>query len=291
MNSKKLKDLTIRDNFMFAAVMMEEENCKPFLEMLLGIKIAHVKVSYEKSIVYHPECKGVRMDVFAKDENNTRYDIEMQVQRENLPKRARYYQSQMDMELLARGHGYEELPNTYVIFICDFDPFGENRYKYTFENCCVEKQSLSAEDGKKSIFLNTHGTNGEETPEEIVKFLEFVRKNTPEDKTDYDDAYVKQLQKAMEKVKLSREMESRYMYLEEMIRLERKDAKEEGRQEGEMVAHRENILEILEDLGTVSEKLHSRILSETDIQVLKQMLKLAAKADTMEEFEEAVSNL
>ena len=46
--SKKLKDLTIRDNFMFAAVMMETENCRYFLEMVLGIKIERIEISYEK---------------------------------------------------------------------------------------------------------------------------------------------------------------------------------------------------------------------------------------------------
>ena len=33
-NRRRFRDLTIRDNFMFAAVMMQEENCKKFLEML-----------------------------------------------------------------------------------------------------------------------------------------------------------------------------------------------------------------------------------------------------------------
>lgn len=283
MSSKKLKDLTIRDNFMFAAVMMEEENCKPFLEMLLGIEIARVEVISEKSIVYNPECKGVRLDVYAKDEHNTCYDIEMQVQREELPKRARYYQSQMDMELLLKGHPYDELPNTYVIFICDFDPFGEGKCRYTFENRCVENLSFGMDDGRKSIFLNTRGRNREETPEEIVTFLDFVRKSTPEDITDYGNAYVKQLQRFIKKVKQSREMERQYMLFEDMIRCERRDAKAEE--------CRENILELLEDLAPVPEKLHNCILSETDMHVLKQMLKIAAKADTMEEFEEAVSNL
>ena len=35
-NKKKLQDLTIRDNFMFAAVMMRDDNCRRFLEMVLG---------------------------------------------------------------------------------------------------------------------------------------------------------------------------------------------------------------------------------------------------------------
>ncbi len=32
-----LKELTIKNNFMFGAVMMDEENCKGFLERVLSI--------------------------------------------------------------------------------------------------------------------------------------------------------------------------------------------------------------------------------------------------------------
>ena len=43
-----LKNLTIKNNFMFAAVMSEEEKCKGFLERALSIKIDHVEISTEK---------------------------------------------------------------------------------------------------------------------------------------------------------------------------------------------------------------------------------------------------
>ena len=99
--TKRLKELTIKDNFMFGAVMMDEDNCKGLLERVLEIQIDRVDVSKEKSIVYHPEYKGVRLDVYAKDEKQTRYNVEMQVERKPaLGKRSRYYQSQMDMEML-----------------------------------------------------------------------------------------------------------------------------------------------------------------------------------------------
>ena len=70
--TKRLKELTIKDNFMFGAVMMDEDNCKGLLERVLEIQIDRVDVSKEKSIVYHPEYKGVRLDVYAKDEKQTR---------------------------------------------------------------------------------------------------------------------------------------------------------------------------------------------------------------------------
>ena len=74
--TKRLKELTIKDNFMFGAVMMDEDNCKGLLERVLEIQIDRVDVSKEKSIVYHPEYKGVRLDVYAKDEKQTRYNVE-----------------------------------------------------------------------------------------------------------------------------------------------------------------------------------------------------------------------
>ena len=125
---KKLQELTIRDNFMFGAVMVDEELCRELLELILGFQIAKVTVSREKSFIFHPEYRGIRLDVIASDEKRTHYDVEMQIQRKkNLGKRSRYYHSQIDMELLAVGVDYEQLPNSYVIFICDFDPFyGKN---------------------------------------------------------------------------------------------------------------------------------------------------------------------
>ena len=75
----RLKELTIKDNFMFGAVMMDENNCRGLLERVLEIPIDRVEVSREKSIVYHPEYKGVRLDVYAKDECQSHYNVEMQV--------------------------------------------------------------------------------------------------------------------------------------------------------------------------------------------------------------------
>ena len=75
---KTLQELTLKDNFMFGAVMSEEANCRRLLELILGFPIARIEVSKERSITYHPEYKGVRLDVYAADENNTRYNVEMQ---------------------------------------------------------------------------------------------------------------------------------------------------------------------------------------------------------------------
>ena len=60
---RRFQDLTIGDSYMFSAVMMENDNCRQLLERVLEMPISRVEVIKEKSIIYHPECKGVRLDV------------------------------------------------------------------------------------------------------------------------------------------------------------------------------------------------------------------------------------
>lgn len=126
---KPLQKLRLKDNFMFCAVMSDPDNCKPFLERVLGKTIGRLVVDKEKCLIYNPRYKSVRLDVYARDDDNVHYNVEMQVVKPaDLLKRSRYYHSQIDMELLAAGTEYEKLPECFVIFVCDFDPFGYGKY-------------------------------------------------------------------------------------------------------------------------------------------------------------------
>ena len=62
-------------------------------------------------MVYHPDYKGIRLDVYAKDENNTCYNVEMQMTKKPaLGRRSRYYQSQMDMDILYQEENMQNYP-------------------------------------------------------------------------------------------------------------------------------------------------------------------------------------
>lgn len=278
MKRKKFKELTFKDNFMFGAVMIDEENCRKFLEMTLGFPISKVEVAKEKSIIYHPEYKSVRLDIYAKDEQNTHYNVEMQViQKDNLAKRSRYYHSQIDMELLLAGLEYEKLPKSYVIFICDFDPFGREKYCYTFEMRCSENAKIELKDGSWTIFLSTCGKNDNEVPETLVKFLKFVKADLEESEKDFEDEFVKQIQESIRRVKSNREMEGRHMLFEELLRDERKEGRIEGRAE--------MLVELLQDLGEVPENLRKKIMAQRDSQILREWAKKALIFSSIEEFE------
>lgn len=66
------------------------------------------------------------------------------------------------------------------------------------------------------------------------------------------------------------------MTLYEMLKEERSDGKLEGRIE--------SILELLEDLGNISPELRETIEEQEDLAVLKAWTKLAARAESIEQF-------
>ena len=196
-----------------------------------------------------------------------------------LGKRSRYYQSQMDMELLLSGEDYSELPDTYVIFICDFDPFEEGKYRYTFKMTCKESVQTNLEDGRTIVFLNTHGKNESEVPKELVTFLKYVKADLARSEEAFDDSYVEQLQNFIRKIKGSREMEERFMIFEEMLKEER----EEGREEGRSVL-KETLLLCLQSFGDIPDEVLEQIQAQQDMEVLKNWMQTAFQSKTLEEF-------
>lgn len=233
---KPWEELTIRDDYMFKLVMKSRRICKKMLEGTLRIRIAKIRyLETEKSIAAPYRSKGIRLDVYVKDEKDTVYNIEMQIRRlegDALFKRARYYQSMMDADLLAAGADYDELNKTIIIFICPFDPFGEGRYIYTFENLCMENKDLELRDGATKIFLNTKGTIGDIT-DTIKAFLRYV------DGVVTDNSLVQEIEEEIRKVKLEEGERVNYMTFAMKMMEERKEGRAEGRREGRREGRKE----------------------------------------------------
>ena len=169
------KDKTITDNFIFGAVMQNSKLCKALLECILNIKIREIKYpELEKTISKGVGSKSVRLDVYIEDEFDTIYNIEMQTtNKKNLPKRMRYYQGIIDINIIDKGEDYNKLKKSYVIFICDYDEFGIGRHIYTFENTCIQEPELKLNDDTVKIILNTKGTM-DDVSDEVKELLHYI---------------------------------------------------------------------------------------------------------------------
>ena len=117
--------ITITDNYMFGTVFRDPLLCQELLERVLNIPIDKV-VFTDAEHTLSPEigARGIRMDVHVADSAGTIYDVEVQNANEgNLERRSRYYLSANDIDCIAPGIAYDEMRNSFVIFICTFDPF------------------------------------------------------------------------------------------------------------------------------------------------------------------------
>ena len=71
---------------------------------------------------------------------------------------------------------------------------------------------------------------------------------------------------------------------EAVFEIVRKDEYEKGHQEGVIAGKAEDILELLEDIGTIPEEVREKITGEIDLEILKKWHKLAAKSESIDEF-------
>lgn len=74
---RTIHDLHLKDDYLFAKVMGDEEICKEFLEKLLGFKIASIEIAEsQKSIDLSYASRGSRLDIFVRDDRKQAYCIE-----------------------------------------------------------------------------------------------------------------------------------------------------------------------------------------------------------------------
>lgn len=227
---KEWEDLTIADDYMFKLVMSHKRICKHLLEMILGIKIRKLMdPKTEHAMKNSYESKGIRLDVYVEDDENTVYDVEMQIRKYSeayFGRRTRYYQSVIDFGALQVGVKYHKLKKSIIIFICPFALFDKKHHLFTFKNTCQEDTSILLDDGTSKVFLCTQGTLDDVSPE-VKNFLAFV------EGLPVKDAWVDKVKDLIDKLKQDERKKADYMTYQMKIEEERDAAMEEGVVKGE----------------------------------------------------------
>lgn len=84
-----------------------------------------------------------------------------------------------------------------------------------------------------------------------------------------------------EQVHINNEKELSY---EEGREVGREEGERFGRAEGVLLGKVQSILELLEELGSISDEVRGKVMDETNSEILTRWHKLAAKAESMEQF-------
>lgn len=277
---KTWEELEITDDFLFGKVMRNPEICKRTIEAILNIEVDHIDYPEEQKIInMTADAKSVRLDVYVKDAANTVYNIEMQpTKRGHLPKRSRYYQGMIDLELIEKGELYDKLKRSYVIFICLFDLFGKNRCIYTFENRCIEDMDVALGDETVKVFLNSKG-DMEQIDQNLKAFLMYVNNHDVENENDFVDMIKREVAQIKANKEWRREYMTLFMRLQENLEEGRKEGLREGRKEGRKEGLREgrNEGETIKVISQIRKKLARNISEEDMADMLEEELEYIRK--------------
>jgi len=224
---KKLEELNLLDDFLFNAMMtypeMGEKFTRKILKLLFNKEFRNLKVIAQKSYGgLNTDLRGARLDVYVESDDSAEIDASEDVSVYDLepdkndkakyiaafPQRIRFYHAIIDSRSLKSGEDFGKLKRVYVIFICNYDPFGYDRVKYTIRNMCVEEPEMPYDDGAQTTVLYTKGTKGDDISEELRQFLNYMENTT---QTNAVNDTLKDIQKMVDIVKRDGEVSLSYM--------------------------------------------------------------------------------
>ena len=224
---KKLEELNLLDDFLFNAMMtypeMGEEFTRKILKLLFNKEFRNLKVIAQISYVgLNTDLRGARLDVYVESDDSAEIDAAEDMSIYDLepdkndkakyvaafPQRIRFYHAIIDSRSLKSGEDFGKLKRVYVIFICNYDPFGYDRVKYTIRNMCVEEPEMPYDDGAQTTILYTKGTKDDNISEELRQFLNYMENTT---QTNAVNDTLKDIQKMVDIVKRDGEVSLSYM--------------------------------------------------------------------------------
>ncbi|MCI8439718.1 MAG: Rpn family recombination-promoting nuclease/putative transposase [Oscillospiraceae bacterium] len=174
--------------------------------------------------------RSVRLDILATDSAGRRINVEIQRSDKGAGrKRARYNSSMMDANLLRKGENFDELPETYVVFITEHDVIGDGQPLYKVERY-ISGSNKKFEDGSHILYVN--GAYRDETP--IGKLMHDFSCTDPED-MHYDVL--------AERVRFFKESKEGIAIMCKVMEDMRNESLREGMREGRKEGRKEGIRE------------------------------------------------
>lgn len=252
---KPYEKLAFTDDFMFGKVIQHHRDiCRELIELVLGVRIKRINyIQTQKSMDAEPGSKSVRLDAYVDDEAGTFYEIEMQTGREKaLPRRSRYYQSVMDVNLLMKGEYYDQLPKSYVIFLCRFDPFGYGRHIYSFENICLQDSRIKLRDDARKIFVSGTKKGLDDVSGEMKAFIEFLADGVP------TDDFTKKIDSSVKAARNVEKWRAEYMTMEMKMMETYRKGERRGEKRGEKKGIAEGVRKNKQELRNKTSELLSK---------------------------------
>mgnify|MGYP004520480987 CR=1 FL=1 len=150
-----LKNLTIMNDVFMRNVLKRRECTEYVLQVIMKEKELKIIDQVIQKDYKNLQGRSAILDCVARDSEGKQMNVEVQQGNEGAsPKRARYHSGLMDMNILNPGQDFEELPESYVIFITKEDVLGDGEAIYHI-NRTIEESGKKFPDETHIIYVNS----------------------------------------------------------------------------------------------------------------------------------------
>ena len=248
-----IKNFTLMSDIFMRNVFKKRECLEYVLQVIMEKQDLHVIDQIIQKNYKNLQGRSAVMDCVARDSAGKQFDVEIQQDNEGAsPKRARYHSGLMDMNTLNPGQDFEELPESYVIFITRDDILGYGLPIYHID-WQIKELNEAFQDEAHIIYVNSR----KQDDTELGKLMHDLHcKKADEMHSPILAKRVYELKETQKGVELMcHEMEKIYS-----------EGMESGEKRGELKAKKEAILSLAEMGIPVNQIAKAVNLSEKDVQ-------------------------
>lgn len=242
-----LKNFTLMNDVFMRNVFKDQECTEYVLQVIMEKKDLKVREQVIQKDYKNLQGRSAILDCVVLDANKKQYNIEIQQDNEGAsPKRARYHSGLMDMNTLRAGQDFDELPESYVIFITRDDTLGCGLPIYHIRRM-IEETKEDFLDESHIIYVNSQV----QTETELGHLMHDLHcKNADEMHSGILAKRVRELKETQKGVEnMCREMDQIYR---------------EGKEEGKMENKRETAISMAE-LGMSVEQIAKVVKENVDL--------------------------
>ena len=150
-----IKNFTLMSDIFMRNVFKKRECLEYVLQVIMEKQDLYVIDQVIQKDYKNLQGRSAVMDCVARDSTGKQFDVEIQQDNEGAsPKRARYHSGLMDMNTLNPGQDFEELPESYVIFITRDDILGYGLPIYHIDRQIKELEE-AFQDEAHIIYVNS----------------------------------------------------------------------------------------------------------------------------------------
>ena len=248
-----IKNFTLMSDIFMRNVFKKRECLEYVLQVIMEKQDLYVIDQVIQKDYKNLQGRSAVMDCVARDSAGKQFDVEIQQDNEGAsPKRARYHSGLMDMNTLNPGQDFEELPESYVIFITRDDILGYGLPIYHIDRQ-IKELNEAFQDEAYIIYVNSR--NQDDT--ELGRLMHDLHCKKADEmhspilaKRMYE---LKETQKGVEL--MCHEMEKIYS-----------EGMESGEKRGELKAKKETALSMAEEGMNIQKIARLVKVSEKDVQ-------------------------